>query len=220
MGQTMLTQEATTTSQNVLFTAFPSQGKTYPEIRLHQKITARQNRQRPSEFTTAHTVHDLDNDTTTEYLFDRYFDLLPHEKKYDVLIQQSGELNSVHAKEIQNILTRIYSLSLEASQIDSSEQCVSIDSFRGFLKLMNSSPTALERPSMSLTPSGNIRAQWRKSNNHHLAIELVDKDNAKMVIFFPDPGDNSKIIRTAFTVSIDGLWQILRCLNAMPWLLK
>ena len=145
--------------------------------------------------------------------FDILFETLPDEQKRKELILAAMDINHIYARELQEVL---YRLDRNCEEGSPDEAPISPNSLQGFYKFLNSI-TNLRRPKLGLTDSGNIRAQWRASNRRHLAIEYLDKDDAKIVVFAPDPGDATKTIRTAIPSTIDGAWQILSPYNVKAW---
>lgn len=145
--------------------------------------------------------------------FDILFENLSDEQKRRKLIVAAKDINHVYALELQEVLNRLDRNCEEGSP---DEAPISPHSLQGFYKFLNSI-TNLSRPTLGVTDTGNIRAQWRASKKRHLAIEYLNKEDAKIVVFAPDPGNAEKTIRTAFPSTIDGMWHILSSYNVQTW---
>ncbi len=63
--------------------------------------------------------------------------------------------------------------------------------FFGFLRMH----TEFAEPGVVLTPSGNIRVQWRAAPNELCAAEFLGDGRVNFVVFAPDPHDPHQTIR-------------------------
>ena len=57
-------------------------------------------------------------------------------------------------------------------------------------------------PSLVLTYEGEIRAEWRSSPDHRLALEFVNSTDLKFVFFYPKPSFPEKTLRTSGSGSV------------------
>lgn len=67
----------------------------------------------------------------------------------------------------------------------------SLRMFFGFLKRH----TEFAEPGVVLTPSGNIRVQWRTAPNELCVVEFLGDGRVNFVVFAPDPHDPHQTIR-------------------------
>ena len=57
-------------------------------------------------------------------------------------------------------------------------------------------------PSLVLTYEGEIRAEWRSSPDHRLALEFVNSTDLEFVFFYPKPSFPEKTLRTSGSGSV------------------
>ena len=75
-------------------------------------------------------------------------------------------------------------------------------------------------PSLVLTYEGEVRAEWRSSPDHRLALEFINSTDLEFVFFYPKPSFPEKTLRTSgggsVTDFLDGhpeALELLRSLN-------
>ncbi len=89
----------------------------------------------------------------------------------------------------------------------------SLDHFFHFLK----SRPNLKYPDVVLTPSKNVRAQWRVASNQHFAVEFLPSGETHFVVFFPDKHHLEKIARVSGLVSVDSLMETVESFGVLNW---
>jgi hypothetical protein len=70
---------------------------------------------------------------------------------------------------------------------------------------------ALDFPSIVLTPSGNVRIQWRRVRGEHFAIEFLGDNVVQYVIFAPDRETTSGV------ATVDSIMQIAEPYGVLRW---
>jgi len=89
----------------------------------------------------------------------------------------------------------------------------SLRNFVSFLQLQ----TNLNYPDVVLSPSKNIRVQWRTAPNRHFAVEFLRTGEAHFVIFSPDPRHPERTIRLSGIVSLDSLMEAVQPHGVLSW---
>lgn len=117
---------------------------------------------------------------------------------------------------IDRLITRLLFLRDASLEEYPQQQPISYSSIYDFIKYLYNSPK-LSYPNVVLTPSGNIRAQWRKASNRHFAVEFLGDGNARFVVFAPDPKVPSKTTRVSGLTSIDSLMEIVSPYKVVNW---
>ena len=79
-------------------------------------------------------------------------------------------------------------------------------------------------PSLVLTYEGEIRAEWRSSPDHRLALEFINSTDLEFVFFYPKPSFPEKTLRTSGSGSVTDFLddqpkalELLRSLNRTGW---
>ena len=93
------------------------------------------------------------------------------------------------------------------------------DSLKNFVGFLQTEPD-LKYPDVVLSPSKNIRAQWRTAPNRHFAVEFLPTGDAHFVIFSPDPKHPDKTNRMSGLVSVDSLMQTAQPHGILSWCSK
>ncbi|HUU53064.1 MAG TPA: hypothetical protein VMW44_00320 [Candidatus Bathyarchaeia archaeon] len=104
----------------------------------------------------------------------------------------------------------------EAVNEDPDEVPISIESLRNFISFLRNT-TNLKYPNVVLTPSNEIRAQWRTAPNRHFAVVFLPTGEARFVIFSPNPKDPDKIDRLSGITSVDSLMETIRPHRVLEW---
>ena len=89
----------------------------------------------------------------------------------------------------------------------------SLSNFIGFLQ----EALNLRSPDIVLTPSNEIRAQWRTAPNRHFAVVFLPTGEARYVIFTPNLRDPDKIDRLSGTTSVDTLMETAEPHSVLDW---
>ena len=79
-------------------------------------------------------------------------------------------------------------------------------------------------PSLVLTYEGEIRAEWRSSPDHRLALEFINSSDLEFVFFYPKPSFPEKTLRISGSGSVTDFLddqpkalELLRSLNRTGW---
>lgn len=75
-------------------------------------------------------------------------------------------------------------------------------------------------PQILLTPTGNLRAKWKKPNRQHFAVEFLPSNYVRWVVFCSDPDDPGKQFRIAGTVSIKNLMSSVNPFGVNQWIAR
>ena len=105
------------------------------------------------------------------------------------LIRRSDELP--FARRLARRLEDLVRIAQEEEPDQSEMSSESLRMFFGFLRRH----TDLSEPGVVLTPSGNIRVQWRAAPNELCVAEFLGDGRINFVVFAPDPHDRHQTIR-------------------------
>lgn len=75
----------------------------------------------------------------------------------------------------------------------------------------------LSRPTVVLTPSRNIQAQWGKQHDRKLVAEFWPSGEVSYVVFSRNPRNPNKISRGSALVSTDSFLDTVRPFGALEW---
>ncbi len=93
---------------------------------------------------------------------------------------------------------------------------LSPESLRMFIKFLVLSPN-LECPGVVLSPSGNVRIQWRAALNKLFVAEFYRDGEVRFVIFRPDPKRPNHTIRLSGTASVESLLSTAEPHGVLEW---
>ncbi len=148
--------------------------------------------------------------------FDTLFDQGATEERVQAYIAHiEMDLVSPYA---QNIAARLRYLIEVAKEEEPDEKPVSEDSLYAFTRFLRKNPD-IKMPSIVLTPSGNIRIQWRRNAQSLLVIEFYNESECAFVIFTPDDENPLKPIRLSGTASVSKILSVVAHLGALKWVL-
>lgn len=106
---------------------------------------------------------------------------------------------------------------LEVSREEQPEQAPpAAASLQGFLAFLFKNPD-LAYPDLVLTPDGNVRAQWRRGPRQHFAVEFLEDEDVRFVIFAPDPKHPYKTARVSGTATVDSVMGQARYYQVLDW---
>ena len=105
------------------------------------------------------------------------------------LIRRSDELPSA-----RRLARRLEDLVRIAQEEEPDQSEISSESLRMFFRFLRAH-TDLSEPGVVLTPSGNIRMQWRAALNKFCAAEFLGDGRVNFVVFAPDPHDPHQTLR-------------------------
>jgi len=169
---------------------------------------------------------DVDSHLTLEYHFadppfyasESPFDVLEgklaDEEKIRKLINYVRDESKIQfAEELAARLNFLYEV---AKEEDPDEVPISPESLSNFIGFLQNTPN-LRYPSIVLTPSNEISAQWRTAPNRHFAVLFLPTGEVRFVIFTPNPGDPDKTDRLSGITSVDSLMETAQPHRVLDW---
>jgi hypothetical protein len=135
------------------------------------------------------------------------------EKVLRIISYIRTQLNADFAQQLANRLEFLFQISHEEHP---DEVAIIPESLSNFVALLQSE-TYLKYPDVMLSPSNNIRIQWRTAPNRHFAVEFLNSGDAQFVIFSPDPSHPERTIRLSGIASIDSLMEMVRPYGVLRW---
>ncbi len=146
--------------------------------------------------------------------FDSIVDRLNDDEKVNEIVKfLNDQLNITFAKKLADRIQFLFETSKEEYPEETAILPESLKSFVGFLQ----SAKNLKYPDVVLSPSKNIRAQWRTAPNRHFAAEFLPTGDAHFVIFTPDPKHPDKTNRMSGIVSVDSLMPTAQPHGVLSW---
>ncbi len=129
------------------------------------------------------------------------------------LIRRSDELP--FAKRLARRLKELVHIAQEEAPDQSEMSSVSL---RTLIRLLKDHPD-LSEPGVVLTPSGNIRAQWRAAPNKLCAVEFVGDGRVRFVVFAPGTGDPPQTIRVSgIALPVEDFMSAIEPYGADTWM--
>ena len=123
-------------------------------------------------------------------------------------------INLPFARRVANRLDQLIRISEEEAP---NQSAISSDSLRTFVRLLRNSPD-LSEPGVVLTPSGNIRAEWRAAQNKLCAAEFLPDGKVHFVVFAPDIHDAQETIRLSGIALVESFLSAVEPYGADAWL--
>jgi hypothetical protein len=151
---------------------------------------------------------------TSDSPFDVLDDKLPDEEKIRKLI---GYLR--HKSNIQfapELAARLDFLCGAAKEEEPDRAPISLESLNNFIAFLQKTPT-LRYPSVVLTPSNEISAEWRTAPNRHFAVVFLPTGETRFVIFTPNLRDPDKIDRLFGVTVADSLMETAQPHRVLEW---
>ena len=156
---------------------------------------------------------DTEKITFVDSPFDELYERLPDEDKINrslVSIRYNKNISS--AQRLADRLRDLYESVLE----DPDEEPLPPGSLINFIYFLSETP-GLRYPDVSLTPTNEIRAQWRTAPNRHFAVSFSSMGDARFVIFKPNSDDPDRIDRFFGITSIATLIETTRPHRVLEW---
>ena len=149
--------------------------------------------------------------------FDELYEKMTYKEQIKKLIDYVREGSKMKfARELAVRLNFLYEVVNEDPDEDLNKIPISIESLRNFISFLQNA-TSLKYPNVVLTPSNEIRAQWRTAPNRHFAVVFLSTEEARFVIFTPNPKDPDKIDRFSGITSVDSLMETIRPHRVLEW---
>jgi len=150
----------------------------------------------------------------SESPFDVLDGKLADEKKIRKLINYVRDESKIQFAE--ELAARLNFLHEVAKEEDPDEVPISPESLSNFIGFLQNTPN-LRYPSVVLTPSNEISAQWRTAPNRHFAVVFLPTGETRFVIFTPNPGDPDKTDRLSGITSVDSLMETAQPHRVLEW---
>lgn len=145
--------------------------------------------------------------------FDALDEKLSSEEKIRRLIDYIRDKSDIQfAPELAARLEFLHQAVME----DPDEAPISPESLSNFIGFLQEAPN-LRYPDIVLTPSNEIRAQWRTAPNRHFAVVFLPTGETRYVIFTPNLRDPDKIDRLSGTTSMDTLMETAEPHRVLDW---
>ena len=146
--------------------------------------------------------------------FEKLDDLRDDEEKVSEII--SHIRTQLKVDYAQQLADRLEFLVDAAKEERADENSILPESLKNFLSFIQST-TCLGYPDVVLSPSKNIRAQWRNGPNQHFAVEFLETGEARFVIFSPDPNYPERAVRLSGLAMVDSLMEIAVPHGILKW---
>lgn len=146
--------------------------------------------------------------------FDVLDETLTDEEKVRKVVDYIRDESKIQfAEELAARLTLLYEA---AKDEDPDEVPISAESLSNFVGFLQETPN-LRYPDVVLTPSKEIRAQWRRGPNRHFAVVFLPTGETRYVIFTPNVRDPDKIDRLSGITSVDTLMETAQPHRVLDW---
>lgn len=107
---------------------------------------------------------------------------------------------------------------LEVSREEQPEQAPpAAASLKGFLSFLAKN-AGLAYPDIVLTPDGNIRAQWKGSSRQNFALEFLEDNDVRFVVFAPNPRRPYKMTRVSGAAMVDSVTELVAPYRILDWI--
>ncbi|MGH8582253.1 MAG: hypothetical protein ACREWG_05585 [Gammaproteobacteria bacterium] len=129
------------------------------------------------------------------------------------ILHVKEELNAPFAERLAQRLHHLANISEEEYPRQAPISPESLEDFVAFLRF---TPNRAY-PGVVLTHSGNIQAEWRRSDKRHFAVEFVGNSDLHFVVFAPDPKNPHKTMRASGVATVGSLVDIVRPYGVDSW---
>jgi len=162
---------------------------------------------------TIEPVEELATSGAPESPFDEIIDRLSDDEKVNEIVKFLNQINITFSKQLASRIQFLFETSKEECP---DEVAILPESLKNFVSFLQAEPN-LKYPDLVLSPSKNIRAQWRTAPNRHFAVEFLPTSDAHFVIFAPDPKHPGKTNRISGIVSVDSLMPTAQPHGVLSW---
>ena len=144
---------------------------------------------------------------------DETFAISEYDISLEEMVSAIRKINIPYAKSLQD---RILLLSKLSAEEPFYQAPIVPDSLRDFISFLQLTP-GIKRPSVVLTPEGNIQAEWHRSENQHLVIEFLGKEDVLYVIFAPDPKYPARTVHSTGRATLISVITLLKPYGLNSW---
>jgi len=151
---------------------------------------------------------------SSESPFDKLYELRnDDEKVLEIISHVRSQLDVSFAQQLADRLKFLVDVAKEEHP---DEVAILPESLRNFVSFLQFQAN-LNYPDVVLSPSKNIRVQWRTAPNRHFAVEFLTTGEAQFVIFSPDPKHPERTIRLSGLASVDSLMETVQPHGVLTW---
>lgn len=172
-----------------------------PESDVDSHLTLEYHLADPPFYASESPFDVLDGKLADEEKIRKLIDYIRHESKIQFAEELAARLNFLYEV---------------AKEEDPDEVPISPESLSNFIGFLQKTPN-LRYPSVVLTPSNEISAQWRTAPNRYFAVVFLPTGETRFVIFTPNPGDPDKTDRLSGITSVDSLMETAQPHRVLDW---
>ena len=192
----------------------PTETPTAPEMPTARKWRQWVFRPSPNAVTSRSTVSDAGG-------FGASFERISAFAELDALRESSfreliGRIRSSSALQDRDRLADRLEALLDAYKEENEGRALSPDSLRGLENFLEANPT-FRRPALTATPAGNLYAQWKSGRDRLLSIHFLPTNDARFVIFKPNPRHTGRVVRISGSTTVDALADAVMPHNVLQW---
>jgi hypothetical protein len=105
---------------------------------------------------------------------------------------------------------------LDAYVEENEGRTFSADSLRALINFLEGNPS-FNYPVLTLTPSGNLYAQWKSGKDKLLSIHFLPTSDARYVIFKLNPKHSGRITRITGSTTVNALIDVVGPAGVAEW---
>jgi hypothetical protein len=118
------------------------------------------------------------------------------------------------------LVSRVKLLAAELDE-DEPDRVPPVESLQHLVWFLTANP-ALKYPDIVLTPDGYFRAEWHKSNDHHLGVTFLSDGDVRFVVFAKPPrtkwtSQATRVERQTGITTIERLLTVLGPFGVQRW---
>lgn len=115
------------------------------------------------------------------------------------------------------LASRINDLIKELYKEEPDNPHLSVESLRRFVSFIQNNPN-LKYPEITITPSGDIFAQWRASKNRLFNAYFLPNGEVKFLVFTPNRFELGKRNQIAGLTTVELLLETIKPFNVLTWI--
>jgi hypothetical protein len=129
-------------------------------------------------------------------------------QRFHELIRALQATTTISYKEV---LAERLGLLMDASDAEPADELISMNSLESMIRFLERHPR-LAYPSVTITPSGDFYATWRKNRTHVFSIEFLNSGQARFVVLKMETAE--QLSGLTFPSSV---MNVVAPLNVMEW---
>lgn len=130
------------------------------------------------------------------------------------LIRRVGRLSILPHKE--RLVERLLTLLVITDEEEPDGPGIATGSLEAFLGFLQTNAN-FKFPSITLTPSGNIYATWKRSADEILSLHFLPAGDVRFVIFRPDERHVGQVTRLWGLTSLSSLLEVIKPHSVLSW---